>query len=90
MQILAVNQVSKNFDNGMNKINLLVIASLLDLSFAFSISARSNDQVFRHKFAKKVTAKISLIDIANTPTLSLRCILSIMSNLQQSTYVGQE
>lgn len=37
-----------------------------------------------------MTAKISLIDIENTPKLSLRCILSIMSNLQQSTYVGQE
>ena len=66
--VLAVNQVSKNFNE----------ASLLDLAFAFSIASEGKDQIFMHKFSKKVAAKIARIDVESHPKLSLRCLLNIM------------
>lgn len=80
IEILAVNQVNKNFDK----------AKLIDLAFAFKIAAEGKDQVFKYKFSKKVASRIALIDVDRHPKLSLRCLLHIVSCFSSSGYVGQE
>lgn len=80
ISILAVNQVAKNFNQ----------ASILDLAFAYEIASKGQDQIFKHRFCKKVASKLAQVDAEAMPMLSLRCIINVLMLLGESGYAGRE
>lgn len=80
MEILAVNQVAKNFDK----------VGILELSYAVTVANEGRDQVFKYKFCKKVASKIAMIDPEDKHDLSFRCMLISMFNINNSEHFGAE
>lgn len=80
ISILTVNQVNMNFDN----------ARIIDLAFAAMVASQGKDQVFKHKFLKKIASKLAIIDTENPPKVSFRCLLQLMAVLAPSSEIGNE